>query len=181
MSQRFAVRAFSLSIRRKIMGIALALIVLMVLTSLLSMIMVRRTGEHFAQLSSNYMPAYGNLARANIRSLERALTLRRMVIARTDSSNDRGKFETLKKLLEEKGAAVESEIRSARALIGGLIQDRSTFGDESALVRIDSRLDSLLRGFAPPSERRDRPAAKGARSQRRACRIGKPRARRRVP
>lgn len=145
MSQRFAVRAFSLSIRRKIMGIALALIVLMVLTSLLSMIMVRRTGEHFAQLSSNYMPAYGNLARANIRSLERALTLRRMVIARTVSSNDRGKFEALKKVLEEKGAAVESEIRSARALIGGLIQARSSFGDESALVRIDSRLDSLLR------------------------------------
>jgi adenylate cyclase len=145
MSQRFAVRAFSLSIRRKIMGIALALIVLMVLTSLLSMIMVRRTGEHFAQLSSNYMPAYGNLARANIRSLERALALRRMVIARTVSSNDGGKFDALKKVLEEKGAAVESEIRSARALIGGLIQDRSTFGDESALVRIDSRLDSLLR------------------------------------
>ncbi|WP_029648211.1 adenylate/guanylate cyclase domain-containing protein [Methylocystis sp. SB2] len=145
MSQRFAVRAFSLSIRRKIMGIALALIVLMVLTSLLSMIMVRRTGEHFAQLSSNYMPAYGNLARANIRSLERALTLRRMVIARTVSSNDGGKYDALKKVLEEKGAAVESEIRSARALIGGLIQDRSTFGDESALVRIDSRLDSLLR------------------------------------
>ena len=80
MSQFLALPGFSLSIKRKILGIALALILLMTAASVLSMVMVRRVSAHFTDLSANYIPAYGDLARANIRSLERALTLRRMVI-----------------------------------------------------------------------------------------------------
>lgn len=146
MSQVLALPSFSLSIKRKILGIALALILLMAATSVLSMVMVRRVGDHFAELSSSYIPAYGDLARANIRSLERALALRRMVIAQMQSPNDSAKFEALRETLNAKGRAVEQEIGSARALIAGLIQKGNTFGDEAALVRIDSRLDDLLTG-----------------------------------
>lgn len=146
MSQFLARPGFSLSIKRKILGIALALILLMAATSVLSMVMVRRVGDHFAELSSSYIPAYGDLARANIRSLERALTLRRMVIARLESLNDSEKFETLRETLNAKGRAVEQEISAARVLINGLIQKGDTFGDEASLVRIDSRLDDLLKG-----------------------------------
>ena len=34
------------------------------------------------ELSGKYIPAYGNLSRANIRSLERSIALRQMIIAK---------------------------------------------------------------------------------------------------
>src|SRR6476620_2633467 len=71
-----------LSIRRKIMGIAVALIVLMTITAILSMVWVIEVGYRLQELTNSYIPAYGDLARTNIRSLERALALRRMVIER---------------------------------------------------------------------------------------------------
>jgi hypothetical protein len=58
-----------LSIRRQIIGIAIGLIVLMACASILSMLMARREGDRLEQLTTRYIPAYGNLARANIRSL----------------------------------------------------------------------------------------------------------------
>ena len=73
---------FRRSIRRKIVGIAVGLVILMVATSALSMMMASRVGHLLDELSNKYIPAYGHLARANIRSLERSLALRRMVIAK---------------------------------------------------------------------------------------------------
>ena len=58
----------SLSIRRKIMGIAVGLIVLMAVTAFLSMASVIQVGKQLDELTQSYIPAYGNLARANIRS-----------------------------------------------------------------------------------------------------------------
>jgi adenylate cyclase len=135
---------FTRSIRRKIMGIALTLIVLMAITAVVSMVMVRRVGNHFEELSASYIPAYGNLARANIRSLERALALRRIVIEKLQSPNSREKTDALRQTLEARGAEVEREIDSARKLIGGLIQNGATFGDEAALARLDSRIEDLF-------------------------------------
>ncbi len=138
---------FSASIRRKIMGIALALIVLMALTSIVSLVLVRRVGDQFAELASTYMPAYGNLARANIRSLERALALRRLVIASFDQPPDLGNTDLLKQAVIAKGVEVESEVAAGRALLGELIKRGSTFENQSALVRLDSRLDDLMQGM----------------------------------
>src|SRR5215831_4949858 len=64
---------FRTSIRRKIVGIAMGLVVLMVATSVLSMVMASKVGHLLDELSNKYIPAYGHLARANIRSLERSL------------------------------------------------------------------------------------------------------------
>src|ERR1043166_272228 len=78
-SIREVVKSFSLfsqSIRRKIVGVALGLIILMVITSALSMFMSAQVGHLLDELTNRYIPAYGSLARANIRSLERALALR---------------------------------------------------------------------------------------------------------
>jgi adenylate cyclase len=66
-----------LSIRRKIMGIAVTLIALMAITAVLTVVLVMQVGTRIEELTYNYMPAYGDLARANIRSLERALSIRR--------------------------------------------------------------------------------------------------------
>ena len=58
-----------LSIRRKIMGIATALIVLMTITAVLSMVWVIGLGDRLEELTNTYISAYGGLARTNIRSL----------------------------------------------------------------------------------------------------------------
>ena len=83
---------FSQSIRRKIIGIALGLVVLMVATSVLSMLMASRVGHLLDELTNKYVPAYGDLARANVRSLERALALRQMVIAKMQTPPDDAAF-----------------------------------------------------------------------------------------
>src|SRR3954452_16423803 len=132
----------SLSIRRKIMGIAVVLIVLMAVTAALSMATVIQVGKQLDELAQSYIPTYGHLARANIRSVERALELRRIVIEKLKSSSPdvtsiRARFDT-------KGGEFENEVQSARKLIGGLIEGRVGFGDPLPLARLLTRLDGAV-------------------------------------
>src|SRR5260370_9951593 len=132
----------SLSIRRKIMGIAVALIVLMAVTAVLSMASVIQLGKQLDELTQSYIPAYGNLARANIRRVERALELRRVVIEKLQSpSND---VAAIRAEFDAKGGEFESEIVSARKLIGGLIEKNAASGETRSLVRLQTRLDAAV-------------------------------------
>jgi class 3 adenylate cyclase len=133
-----------LSIRRKIMGIAVALIVLMTITAILSMVWVIEVGHRLQELTDSYIPAYGNLARTNIRSLERALALRRMVIEKLQSPSGGDKFAAIRNVFDAKGVEVEREAQSARALINSLIEKGETLGDETALARLESRIDTAM-------------------------------------
>jgi class 3 adenylate cyclase len=132
-----------LSIRRKIMGIAIVLIVLMTITAILSMVRVMDVGERLQELTDSYIPAYGDLARANIRSLERALALRRMVIEKMQSPSSSDKSAAIRKVFDAKGEEVEKEAQAARALIQGLIQKES-LNDATALARLESRIDTAM-------------------------------------
>jgi class 3 adenylate cyclase len=132
----------SLSIRRKIMGIAVALIVLMAITAVLSMTSVIQVGGQLDELTRSYIPAYGNLARANIRSLERALDLRRILIAKLQSpSND---VTAIRARFDAKGGEFDNETEVARNLIGGLIEKDAASGDIRSLVRLQTRLDAAV-------------------------------------
>src|SRR5712671_1977813 len=132
----------SLTVRRKIMGIAVGLIVLMAVTAFLSMASVIQVGKQLDELTQSYIPAYGNLARANIRSVERALELRRVVIEKLQSpSND---VAAIRAKFDAKGGEFESEIESARKLIGGLIEKNAASGDTRSLVRLQTRLDAAV-------------------------------------
>ena len=132
----------SLSIRRKIMGIAIGLIVLMALTAFLSLASAIQVGKQQDELTQSYIPAYGNLARANLRSVERALELRRVVIAKLQSpSND---VAALRANFDAKGQEFESEIQSARRLINELIEKNTTTVDTRSLVRLQTRLDAAV-------------------------------------
>ncbi len=132
------------SIRRRIVAIAVGLIVLMVATSVLSMVMVGRVGHLLDELTARYIPANVHLTRANILSLERALTLRRMVIAKMQEPPDETGYKFQKQLYDAKDAEVDSEAKAARKLINAIIDDTSTPSDNAALARIDSRIDSLM-------------------------------------
>jgi adenylate cyclase len=134
-----------LSIRRKIMGIAIALIVLMVITAILSLVWIMQVEGRIQGLTNNYIPAYGHLARANIRSLERALALRRMIIEKIQSPLSGAKSAAIRKIFDAKGAEVEQEAQAARALINGLIERKTAFADDTvALIRLQSRIDATM-------------------------------------
>src|SRR6476646_1918203 len=133
-----------LSIRRKIMGIAAVLIVLMIITAILSMVLVIQVGDRLQELTDSYIPAYGHLARANIRSLERALTLRRMVIERLGYPSSGDGSEALRSAFDAKGVEVEREAQAARALINRLIDMGAKFGDAATLGRLEIRIDAAM-------------------------------------
>lgn len=143
-SVRGVVKSFSLfsqSIRRKIVGVALALIILMVVTSALSMFMSAQVGRLLDELTTRYIPAYGDLARANIRSLERALALRRMVIAKMQVPPDDAAYKSRLDAFVAKDGEVERETSAARKLINEIIADKNTPSDNAALARIDARIE----------------------------------------
>jgi adenylate cyclase len=134
-----------ISIRRQILGIAVGLIVLMVITSVLSMVMAGRVGVLLDELTTKYIPAYGHLARMNIRSLERAVTLRRMVIAKMQSPADEPGYAERLKSFDAKGLETEREAQAARKLILSIIEDPDTPSDNAALARIDIALRDFRR------------------------------------
>jgi len=132
-----------LSIRRKIMGIAVTLIALMAITAVLTVVLVMQVGTRIEELTYSYMPAYGDLARANIRSLERALSIRRIIIEKLQSPNDNGQYAALRNRYDALGGQVELEILAARALIHGLIEKGPAFGDTATLSQFESRIDAI--------------------------------------
>jgi adenylate cyclase len=132
-----------LSIRRKIMGIAVTLIALMAITAVLTVVLVMQVGTRIEELTYSYMPAYGDLARANIRSLERALSIRRIIIEKLQSPADNGQYTALRNRYDALGGQVELEILAARALLHGLLEKGPAFGDASALSQFETRVDAI--------------------------------------
>jgi class 3 adenylate cyclase len=139
-----SVRMLRPSIRKRILGIAVGLIVLMAITSALSTVMTRKVAHQLDELSSKYVEAYGHLARMNIRSLEQALAVRRMVIAKTQSPPDEAAFADQQKIYQSIGQEIDSEAQAARALINAIIEDTSTDSDNARLGRLDDRIENVV-------------------------------------
>jgi adenylate cyclase len=134
---------FRLSIRRKIMGIAVALIVLMAVTSVLSMLSVMQVGERLETLTQSYIPAYGHLARANIRSLERAVALRQLVIEKNQPVPNAERIAASRDRFAAKGVEVEREMQAGHALIADLAA-RGNASDATLQARLDTRLETAM-------------------------------------
>ena len=132
------------SIKRRIVGIAAGMIILAVITSVMSMALASRVGHLLDELTNRYIPAYADLARVDIRSLERALMLRRMIIAKMQAPPDEASAAAHLKAFEEKGPEVQQEAEAARKLINAIINDPSTPSDNVALTRIDERIDTAV-------------------------------------
>jgi adenylate cyclase len=135
---------FNQSIRRKIVGIALGLIVLMLVTSILSMVMSSQVGVLLDELTDRYIPAYGHLARANIRSLERSVALRRMVMMKMQAPSEEEAYATRLREFEEADRKIDEEAEAARKLINAIIDDSSTPSDNAGLARIETRIETAL-------------------------------------
>jgi adenylate cyclase len=135
---------FRKSIKQKIVGIAAGLIVLAVITSILSMVMAARVGHLLEELTGRYVLAYGDLARTNIRSLERSLALRQMIIARIQSPPDEAGYSAHLKTFQALDKEVEREAQAAREQIAAIIDDTSTPSDNAGLGRLDDRIDNAV-------------------------------------
>src|SRR6266702_6806722 len=79
----------------------------------------------------------------NVRSLEQALAVRRMVIAKMQSPPDEAAFADHQKIYEAKGLEIDQEAQAARALINAIIEDTSTESDNARLGRIDDRIENV--------------------------------------
>jgi len=134
---------FRPSIKQKIVSIALGLIVLMVITSILSIFLAAKVGHLLDELTNRYIPAYGNLARANIRSLERGLTLRRMVIAKMQNPPDEAVYADRLKTFEALNGEIDREADAARQHILAIIADVSTPSDNAGLARLEYRIETV--------------------------------------
>jgi class 3 adenylate cyclase len=132
------------SIRNKIVGIAIGLIILMVITSALSIVMAGTVGHLLDELSNKYIPAYGHLARADIRSVERGLAFRQMVIAKMQNPPDDAGYAERLRVFGEKDSQVYEEAEAARKLINAIIDDTSTPSDNATLGRLDDRIDTAV-------------------------------------
>jgi class 3 adenylate cyclase len=138
---------FGQSIKRKIVGIAVGLIILMVIASVLSMVMASTVRHLLDELNAKYVPAYGDLARANVRSLERSLALRQMIIAKMQAPPDEATYAERLRVFDEKGPQVEQEAEAARKLINSIIEDVSTPSDNAVLARLDDRIDTAITDY----------------------------------
>ena len=125
------------------MGIAVALIALMAITAVLTVALVIQVGARIEDLTYSYMPAYGDLARANIRSLERSLSIRRIIIEKYLSPGDRSQYTALRNRYDALGGQMELEIQAARALIHGLTEKNPAFGDAVTTSQFESRIDAI--------------------------------------
>ena len=134
---------FRLSIRKKIMAIAVMLVALMVITAVWTVALVMQVGTRIEEFAYSYVPAYGDLARANIRSLERGLTIRRIVIDKLQSPDDSSRQAALRDRYESLGGQVELEVLAARALIRGLIAKGPALGEISTLSQFETRIDAI--------------------------------------
>ena len=135
---------FRRSIKQKIVGIAAGLIVLAVITSSLSMIMAARVGHLLDELTNRYVPAYGDLARANVRSLERGLAVRQMIIAKMENPPDQASYAAHLRTFQSVNAEIDREAQAARKQIAAIIDDTSTPSDNAALGRLDDRIDTAV-------------------------------------
>jgi class 3 adenylate cyclase len=135
---------FSQSIRRKIVGIALGLVVLMIATSILSTLMANRVAHLMDELTYKYIPAYGDLARAHVRSLEGALALRQMIIAKMQTPSDDQVFAQRMQIYRTKDGEVTEEAEAARKLIDSILEDTSTPSDNVALAHIDGGIEAAI-------------------------------------
>ncbi|MEH2529743.1 class 3 adenylate cyclase/CHASE3 domain sensor protein [Bradyrhizobium sp. AZCC 1588] len=131
------------TIRKRILGIAIGLIFLMVIISALSTVMTRKIAHQLDELTTKYVEAYGHLARMNVRSLEQAVVVRRMVFLKIQTPPDETAFADQQAIYEAKGREIGQEAQAARVLINAIINDPTTVSDDANLGRIENRIETI--------------------------------------
>jgi class 3 adenylate cyclase len=112
-------------------------------------------GHLLDELTNRYVPAYGDLARANVRSLERGLNVRQMIIAKMESPPDQASYAADLKAFQSINPEIDREAQAARKHIAAIIDDPSTPSDNAALGRLDDRIDTAVNELRERLDERD--------------------------
>jgi adenylate cyclase len=89
------------------------------------------------------MPAYGDLARANLRAVGEGLFVRRLIINRFVAPDDHKALAELKAAADKKAAQTQAELADARQLIGREIAKGRNPEDIAQLSGLDARTEFL--------------------------------------
>jgi class 3 adenylate cyclase len=127
----------------KIFSVALVLMVLVGAVAWINARSTRRVDALITSVNETYVPAYGDLARSNLRAVEEGLFVRRLIIARLLTPDDQKALSDLEHGADEKAAQAEAELADARQLIGREIADSRGLQDASQLSRLDARMEFL--------------------------------------
>mgnify|MGYP003694591899 CR=1 FL=1 len=133
----------ALSIRRKIMEIAVALIVLMAITSVMTVVLVMQVGERIEELDLQlrarlWRPRARQHPLAGAGACDTPDHHRKI-----QSPDDTDQYTALRNRYDALGGQVQLEILAARALIQGLIQKGPAFGDATTLSQFETRIDAI--------------------------------------
>jgi adenylate cyclase len=130
------------SIGLKIFTVAVVILALMCAGTALTVRMAASVDHELRVLGHSYIESYAALARANIRSLERALYIRRLYINIRDGEG-RATSEELRRRADEAAANAERELAAARAAIRAELTGGSSLRDPVALSRLDTLLEVI--------------------------------------
>jgi len=137
-----------ISVGVKVFSVVLILLALVSTVAWINARAAREVESLIENIHNSYVPAYGDLARANLRSVEEGLFVRRLIIARLLSPDDKDAMAALEKSASEKAGQAEAEFADARKVIQGEIADPASFGDKLQLGRVDTRVEFLQQRHA---------------------------------
>jgi len=135
--------AWRVTIGVKIFAIAAGLLALMAVVALLTLTLARDVGTQLDRVINNYLPGYGALDTANVRSVEQGLYLRRLVIAQLETPPDTEAVDADRRILAEKGRLTDVALAAARKEIAARLASPGPFTDVVALARLDTRIELL--------------------------------------
>jgi hypothetical protein len=115
--------AMRVTIRIKIFGIAVGLLILMAVVALLSMRMTRTVDDQLVIADQYYFSTYVALDQANIRSVEETAYARRLLLAVAERPDNAPKLDDLRQRIANTGKASDEEIAAARRHINEQIAD----------------------------------------------------------
>ncbi|MCP8936892.1 hypothetical protein NK718_00040 [Alsobacter sp. SYSU M60028] len=133
------------SIGNTIFALAVLLIALMAVVAAINSGLSVRVGGMIGTISRTYIPIYGMLARAHVRSLEQSLALRQAAIAALSGDGDIAAFVDEQK---ERGALVVQELTQARQTIAAQAAESSGVEDRVLLGRLDAQIEAAIKARA---------------------------------
>ena len=132
-----------ISIAIKIFVTVFIVLVLMAAVAALTTQQADRVAGRMDRVVETYIPAYAALARADIRSLEQALALRRIVIGDLAGVANDASRNRLQAQFEATGEQTDQELMTARQLLDGELANAAPLADEAAVAQLDARIEFI--------------------------------------
>ncbi len=132
------------TIRMKIFAVAAALLLLMVAVLVFTTRMAANVGQQLGYIVSDYIPGYAAMARAEVRSLDQGLELRRLLLAYTFAPNDTQTIERRRVNAESSAREHDQQMARARSEVGERLASPTDFDDTIALARLDELLEVMI-------------------------------------